>query len=96
MIIFPPAGSVPQPYGKRMKFEEARFAALQKHPDCEYAEVSDGSKLLLVPILVVKLWRDKKSYIVLVQLEMERGRSPLVSIPPFGRGFSRHRGLPIR
>jgi predicted nuclease of predicted toxin-antitoxin system len=33
---------------------------------------------------------------VLVQPEMERGRSPLVSIPPFGRGFSRHRGLPIR
>jgi hypothetical protein len=33
---------------------------------------------------------------VLVQREMERGRSPLVSIPPCGRGFSRHRGLPIR
>src|SRR6266481_1588596 len=33
---------------------------------------------------------------VLVQPEMERGRSPLVSIPPFGRGFSRHQGLPIR
>jgi len=33
---------------------------------------------------------------VLVQPEMERGRSPLVSIPPRGRGFSRHRGLPIR
>ena len=31
-----------------------------------------------------------------VQREMESGRSPLVSIPPFGRGFSRHRGLPIR
>ncbi len=29
--------------------------------------------------------------LVLVQSEMERGRSPLVSIPPFGRGFSRHR-----
>jgi hypothetical protein len=28
---------------------------------------------------------------VLVQPEMERGRSPLVSIPHFGRGFSRHR-----
>ena len=26
---------------------------------------------------------------MLVQPEMERGRSPLVSIPPFGRGFSR-------
>ena len=33
---------------------------------------------------------------VLVQPEMERRRSPLVSIPPFGRGFSRHPGLPIR
>ncbi len=33
---------------------------------------------------------------VLVQPEMERGRSPLVSIRPFGRGFSRHLGLPIR
>jgi len=28
---------------------------------------------------------------VLFQPEMERGRSPLVSIAPFGRGFSRHR-----
>ena len=33
---------------------------------------------------------------VLVQPEMERRRSPLMSIPPFGRGFSRHWGLPIR
>jgi hypothetical protein len=33
---------------------------------------------------------------VLVQPEVERGRSPLVSIPPCGRGFFRHRGLPIR
>ena len=31
-----------------------------------------------------------------VQPELESERSPLVSIPPFGRGFSRHRGLPIR
>ena len=58
----PSCSSVLQPYGKRMKFEQARFAALQKHPDCEYAEVSDGSKLLLGPVLVVKLWRDKRSY----------------------------------
>ena len=33
---------------------------------------------------------------VLVQPEMEKRRSPLVSIPPFGRGFSRHEGLSIR
>jgi hypothetical protein len=32
-----------------------------------------------------------KTHSVLVQPEMERGRSPLVSIPPFGRGFLRHR-----
>jgi hypothetical protein len=31
-----------------------------------------------------------------VQREMEIERSPLASIPPFGRGFSRHRGLSIR
>jgi putative transposase len=30
------------------------------------------------------------------QREMESWRSPLVSIPPSGRGFSRRRGLPIR
>ena len=30
---------------------------------------------------------------VLAQREMEKRRSPLVSIPPFGRGFSRHEGL---
>jgi hypothetical protein len=33
---------------------------------------------------------------VLAQCEMEKRRSPLVSIPPFGRGFSRHGGLSIR
>ena len=52
-----------QHYGERMKFEEAHHDALRKHPDCEYAEVLDGSGLLLGPILVVKLWRDKRSYI---------------------------------
>ena len=31
--------------------------------------------------------------IVLAQRKMEKRRSPLVSIPPFGRGFSRHEGL---
>ena len=31
----------------------------------------------------------KGAVIVLVQPEMEKRRSPLVSIPPFGRGFSR-------
>src|SRR5580658_2427861 len=31
-----------------------------------------------------------------VQREREEKRYPLVSIPPFGRGFSRHPGLPIR
>jgi hypothetical protein len=30
---------------------------------------------------------------VLAQPEMQKRRSPLVSIPPFGRGFSRHGGL---
>jgi hypothetical protein len=28
-----------------------------------------------------------------VQREMESGVSPLMSIPPFGRGFSRHHGF---
>ena len=36
------------------------------------------------------------SQLVLAQREMEKRRSPLVSIPPFGRGFSRHWGLSIR
>jgi hypothetical protein len=34
-------------------------------------------------------WRTKEDS-VLVQPEMEKRRSPLVSIRPFGRGFSRH------
>ena len=33
---------------------------------------------------------------VLIPPEMQRGRAPLVNIPPFGREYSRHRGLPIR
>src|SRR6266550_7503097 len=37
--------------------------------------------------------RRGESRSVLVQPEMEKRRSPLVSIPPFGRGFSRHAGL---
>jgi hypothetical protein len=34
--------------------------------------------------------------VVPAQPEMETERFPLVSIPPFGRGFSRHGGLSIR
>jgi len=37
-----------------------------------------------------RLWRWVGGAGVLVQPEMEKRRSPLVSIPPFGRGFSRH------
>jgi len=48
------------------------------------------------PIRPTVLQQKVSGGIVLVQREMERGRSPLVSIPPCGRGFSRHRGLPIR
>ena len=33
---------------------------------------------------------------MLVQPEMERGRSPLVSMLPLERGFSRHWDIPIR
>ena len=58
---------------------------------------------LLTVMLAVHFIRDVSALlagaiaaIVLVQPEMERGRSPLVSIPPFGRRFSKHRGLPIR
>jgi hypothetical protein len=40
--------------------------------------------------------RRRVSESVPAQREMESGRSPLASIPPFGRGFSRHPGLPIR
>lgn len=36
-----------------------------------------------------------KSGDVLVQPEMERGCSPSVSIPPFGRGFLRHAGKAV-
>ena len=53
---------VRQAQGKLMKSEEARLDALQKHSDCAYAEVYDGSELLLGPTLLVRLWRDKRSY----------------------------------
>jgi hypothetical protein len=48
--------------GELMKSEEARLDALRKHPDCTYAEVDDGSELLLGPTLLVRLWRDKRSH----------------------------------
>ena len=39
-------------------------------------------------------WRPAKDGgLVLAQPEMEKRRSPLVSIPPFGRGFPRHEGF---
>lgn len=43
-----------KPLGEFMKPEEARIDALRKHPDCGYAEVYDGSVLMigLGPILV--------------------------------------------
>jgi hypothetical protein len=40
--------------------------------------------------------RNPADQVVPVQREMEWERSALASIPPFGRGFSRHRGLSIR
>jgi hypothetical protein len=65
--------------------------------------VNDGStdaKLPLVqqiksewPTRVEVLEKKRNGGNVLVQPEMEKRRSPLVSIPPFGRGFSRHGGL---
>ena len=39
---------------------------------------------------LVRHWARESGLLVLVQPEMEKRRSPLVSIPPFGRGFSRH------
>src|SRR5438874_1422429 len=40
--------------------------------------------------MLIALPPSVRTWCVLVQPEMEKRRSPLVSIPPFGRGFSRH------
>jgi hypothetical protein len=47
---------------------------------CDYAVVEIGKEFSKLAL----------RRIVLVEPEMEKRRSPLVSIPPFGRGFSRH------
>jgi hypothetical protein len=70
----------------------------------EPREQAPGVETPLALFLVAKLFEENPQELdkairvwgVLVQHEMERGRSPLVSIPPFGRGFSRHEGLSIR
>ncbi len=56
----------------------------------------DGIVFDVAGIEAERIKEDAEYECVLVQPEMERRRSPLVSIPPYGRGFSRHRGLPIR
>jgi transposase len=66
------------------------------HPNrCEFVFTpKHGSWLNIVETMFSKMAETCCG--VLVQREMERVRSPLVSIPPFGRGFSRHGGLSIR
>jgi hypothetical protein len=52
--------------------------------------VRDPSRMCRIRSTRERPNRHQYPLFVLVQPEMEKRRSPLVSIPPFGRGFSRH------
>jgi hypothetical protein len=42
--------------------EEAKIRALQKHPDCLYAEVENGMDCMFRRTLVVNLWRNEETW----------------------------------
>ena len=64
--------------------------------NCEYGDMGEDSANRKIGYWVRWDTHSIALASVLAQREMEKRRSPLVSIPPFGRGFSRHRGLSIR
>ena len=70
------------------------------HAKWDWAFLTLLAALLLFPLFYPEVLNLKTpalgKLMWLVQPEVEKGRSPLASIPPFGRGFSRHPGLPIR
>jgi hypothetical protein len=74
---------------RRCNTRRAHLSALQ---DCRWAP-AQGHRLLLIVTDLTRSFRLHHEVKVLVQREMERGRSPLVSIQPCGPGFSRHQGL---
>jgi len=43
--------------------EEAMTDALQKHPDCTYADWTLGLNMNLQVTIVVRLWRNKECYL---------------------------------
>jgi hypothetical protein len=67
---------------------------------CGFARAVDGFVQVdaLAGFVAAEVDADKPDVLAAVpaQPEMETERFPLVSIPPFGRGFSRHGGLSIR
>jgi len=42
--------------------QEAMADALQKHPDCSYADWQNGLNMLLQPTIVVELWRNEETW----------------------------------
>jgi hypothetical protein len=47
-----------------MTYEEKKADALQKHPDCKYAEIRPGMNAAFQLTNVVCLWPDEHSYLV--------------------------------
>jgi len=71
------------------------FLYARKHQGGVVYDVIDGKQRLETILMFMRQGRFRRGAVP-AQREMESVRSPLVSIPPFGRGFSRHGGLSIR
>jgi len=78
-----------------MNVEEQIKKHIASQPEPKRSDMRQLHRLTLQVSPECKLWFDDGKD-VLVQPEVEKRRSPLVGIPPFGRGFSRHGGLSIR
>ena len=45
-----------------MTQEKAKQRALQRHPDCDYAEIANGLDFLFRPTWCVNLWRNEECW----------------------------------
>lgn len=93
--------------GQIILIRDGKIEAVGNNPTVPpNAKIIDLGKLTVLPGLIdchtqvasgaydskdLDVFRKTSAQFVLVQPEMEGRRSPLVSIPPVGRGFSRHR-----
>src|ERR1022692_1336249 len=96
LVLEHPSSSGRNEFGDELDFENPSIMLRCHNPQFRFWLLDPSGQYRVRGVLLRSLRPEEVRLVVLVQPEMERGRSPLVSIPPFGRRFSKHRGLPIR